>query len=170
MRILKLALISFIILFLLITGISLFIPSHIRISKAINVYANKPAVMTQISNAANWKNWYPGLDSTKPLYVNGKMKGIIFNQSDAKNPVYIKIDKESENEITAQYVNKKRRPVINGWKIISYPAVDSLTVQWYMDFRLPWYPWEKFRSLLFEKLYGSRMEQGLANLKALVEK
>jgi hypothetical protein len=170
LRILKLALISFIILFLLITGISLFIPSNIRISKAINVNADKSALMEQISDVANWKNWYPGLDSTKPLYVNGKMKGVIFNQNDAKNTVYIKIDKESENEITAEYVNKKRKPIINGWKIISYPAADSLTVQWYMDFRLPWYPWEKFRSLLFEKLYGSRMEQGLTNLKALVEK
>jgi hypothetical protein len=169
LRILKLALISFIILFLVITGISLFIPSHIRISKAINVKANKSAVMTQISDAGNWKNWYPGLDSTKPLYVNGKMRGVVFNKSDSLSQVYIKIDKESENEITAQYVNKKRRSVINGWKIISYPAADSLTVQWYMDFHLPWYPWEKFRSLLFEKLYGSRMEQGLTNLKALVE-
>ena len=126
--------------------------------------------MTQISDAGNWKNWYPGLDSTKPFYENGKMKGVVFNQSDVKNPVYLKIDKESENEITAQYVNKKRRSVINGWKIISYPATDSLTLQWYMDFHLGWYPWEKFRSLLFEKLYGSGMEQGLTNLKVLVEK
>ena len=170
MRIIKLAIGSFIFLFLIVTGISLFIPSHIRISKAINIYADKSFVMTQISDATNWKNWYPGLDSTKPLYVDGKMKGVIFNKNDSMNQVYIKIDKESENEITAQYVNKKRRPVINGWKIISYPVTDSLTVQWYMDFHLPWYPWEKFRSLLFEKLYGSRMEQGLSNLKGLVEK
>jgi hypothetical protein len=169
LRILKLALISFIILFLVITGISLFIPSHIRISKAINVKAEKDSVMIQIRNAANWKNWYPGLDSTKPLYINGVMKGVIFYERDSQNRVYIIIDKENKNEITVQYVNKKRRPVINGWKIISYPAADSLTVQWYMDFHLPWYPWEKFRSLLFEKLYGSRMEQGLTNLKALVE-
>jgi hypothetical protein len=170
LRILKLALISFIILFLLITGISLFIPSHIRISKAINVKATKDAVIREISDAANWKNWYPGLDSTKPLYVNGKMRGVVFNKSDAKNLVYIKIYKESENEITAQYVNKNRRPVINGWKIISYPSSDSLTIQWYVDFHLRWYPWEKFRSLLFEKIYGSQMEQGLNNLKVLVEK
>jgi hypothetical protein len=157
-------------LFLLITGISLFIPSHIRISKAINVKATKDAVIREISDAANWKNWYPGLDSTKPLYVNGKMRGVVFNKSDAKNLVYIKIYKESENEITAQYVNKNRRPVINGWKIISYPSSDSLTIQWYVDFHLRWYPWEKFRSLLFEKIYGSQMEQGLNNLKVLVEK
>jgi hypothetical protein len=170
LRIIKLAIGSFVFLFLIVTGISLFIPSRIRISKAINIYADKSVVMTQISDAANWKNWYPDLDSTKPLYVNGKMKGVIFNKSDSMNQVYIKIDKESENEITTQYVNKKRRPVINGWKIISYPVTDSLTVQWYMDFHLPWYPWEKFRSLLFEKLYGSRMEQGLSNLKGLVEK
>jgi hypothetical protein len=38
-----------------------------------------------------------------------------------------------------------------------------------MDFHLRWYPWEKFASLLLEKSYGPRMEQGLATLKRLVE-
>jgi hypothetical protein len=170
LRILRLAFFSFIILFLAITGISLFIPSHIRISKAINIGATRDAVIKQISDAANWTNWYPGLDSARPLYVNGIIKGVVFNGRDSLNQVYLVMDKENKDEITAQYVNKKRKPVINGWKVINYPATDSLTVQWYMDFHLPWYPWEKFRSLLFEKIYGARMEQGLTNLKHLVEK
>jgi hypothetical protein len=34
-----------------------------------------------------------------------------------------------------------------------------------MDFKLRWYPWEKFSSLLLEKRYGPVMEQGLAKLK-----
>jgi hypothetical protein len=38
-----------------------------------------------------------------------------------------------------------------------------------MDFRLRWYPWEKFSSLLFEKSYGLTMEKGLNNIKKLSE-
>jgi hypothetical protein len=38
-----------------------------------------------------------------------------------------------------------------------------------MDFRLRWYPWEKFSSLLFEKQYGTQMEAGLESLKQLAE-
>jgi hypothetical protein len=39
-----------------------------------------------------------------------------------------------------------------------------------MDFRLRWYPWEKFSSLLLEKRYGPMLENGLDNLKKLMEK
>jgi hypothetical protein len=38
-----------------------------------------------------------------------------------------------------------------------------------MDFHLRWYPWEKFASLLFEQSYGPKMEQGLGNIKKMVE-
>jgi len=42
-------------------------------------------------------------------------------------------------------------------------------VQWWMDFKLRWYPWEKFSSLFFENIYGAQMEKGLDNLKRLAE-
>jgi Polyketide cyclase / dehydrase and lipid transport len=169
MRLIKLALISFIFLFLLITGISLFFPSHIRISKAINIKAGKDSIMAQISDAAKWKNWYPGLDTAKLLYVEGKVKGVILGNSDSLHPVYIIITGEKQDEINAQLISKKLRPVINGWKTISYPAGDSITLQWYMDFDLRWYPWEKFGSLLLEQSYGTKMERGLLNLRKLVQ-
>jgi hypothetical protein len=59
-----------------------------------------------------------------------------------------------------------KKPVINGWKIY-HTAPDSLTLQWYMDFHLRWYPWEKLGSLFYENTYGVMMEQGLTNLKRL---
>lgn len=169
MRIIKLGLLSIIFLSLLITGMSLFIPSHIRISKAINLKAGKDAILAQIKDASKWKNWYPGLDSAKILYTSGMAKGIILDDKDSLQPVYIGIISEEENEIKAQLVTKNMRPVINGWKTISYTNSDSVTLQWYMDFYLRWYPWEKFASLLLEKSYGNKMEQGLTNLKKIIE-
>jgi hypothetical protein len=38
-----------------------------------------------------------------------------------------------------------------------------------MDFRLSWYPWEKFSSLFYEKTYGAMMERGLNDLKKRLE-
>jgi hypothetical protein len=43
------------------------------------------------------------------------------------------------------------------------------TVQWYFDFHLRWYPWEKLASLLLEKVYGTRMAQSLERLRAVAE-
>ena len=169
MRFIKLALLSFIILFLLITGISLFIPSHIRISKAINIKAEQDSIMAQIKDATKWKNWYPGLDTAKLFYEAGEVKGVILDNKDPLHPVYIIINKAEPGEITAQFITKKMLPVVNGWKTISYSTNDSVTLQWYMDFHLRWYPWEKFGSLFLESSYGAKMEKGLTNLRTLVQ-
>jgi hypothetical protein len=169
MRFIKLALISFVFLFLLFTGMSLFIPSHIRISRAVNIKAEKDSIMAQIKDAAKWKNWYPGLDTVKLFYENGIVKGVVLDDKDPDHPAYIHINKEEPDEISAEFINKKMRPVINGWKTINYPTNDSITLQWYMDFHLRWYPWEKFGSLLLEGSYGAKMERGLFNLKKLLE-
>lgn len=125
--------------------------------------------MAQIKDAARWKNWQPGLDTAKLLYAEGTVKGVILDDKDPVNPVYIILDKTDTNEVTAQFITSTMKPVVNGWKMITYPNTDSVTVQWYMDFHLRWYPWEKFGSLLFEKSYGARMEQGLTNLKKILQ-
>jgi hypothetical protein len=169
MHFFKLGLISIVLLFLLLTGISLFIPSRVRISRAIDLEADRSVVMDRIRDAGEWKKWYPGLDTAKPYYVAGSLKGMILNESDPSGSVYIAIVTEDSNEITARFAGKKMDPVINVWKVISPPGGNSLTLQWYMDFHLRWYPWEKFASLLLEKSYGPKMEQGLSNLKKLVE-
>ena len=48
MRLIKLAIISFVFLFLVVTAISLLIPSHIRISKATNIAPPKDSVLALI--------------------------------------------------------------------------------------------------------------------------
>ena len=77
MRVIKLAILSFIILFLLVTIISLFIPSHIRISKATDINSTKEVVMSYITDPLKWKEWYPGADSLDILYIEGIARGIL---------------------------------------------------------------------------------------------
>ncbi|MEO5562164.1 MAG: SRPBCC family protein [Chitinophagaceae bacterium] len=169
MRFVRLAIISFVMLFLVIWGLSLFIPSHIRLSKAINVKASKDSVMLMLKDPANWRYWYPGLDSAKPMYTQGVLTGMIINNSDTSHPVYISKIKEDNEEVTAHFLGNNMNPVVNVWKTIEHPTSDSLTLQWYMDFDLRWYPWEKFSSIALEKSYAPKMEQGLSNLKKRVE-
>ncbi len=64
MRIIKLALISFAFLFLLITAISLFIPAHIRISKAININAETDSLFAFIADTGQWHRWHPAYQQT----------------------------------------------------------------------------------------------------------
>jgi hypothetical protein len=147
LRIIKLGIISIVVFAFLITGISLFFPSHIRISKAVDIKAGKETVMVQIKDISNWKNWYPGADSLK---------------------LTIHFLSVSDSSVTA--VNAANNRGETGWTVYEANVPNAVTVQWYMDFHLHWYPWEKFSSLLLEKRYGPSMEKGLDNLKKLLEK
>ncbi len=63
MKLIKLGLISVIFFALLITGFSLFIPSHVIISKAINIGVKRDSINNQLVGIEKWKNWYPGFDT-----------------------------------------------------------------------------------------------------------
>ncbi|HSU29099.1 MAG TPA: hypothetical protein VLJ68_12005 [Chitinophagaceae bacterium] len=147
MKFVKLALISIVLLAITITLISFFFPSHIRISRATNMKTIPDSIWYYVDDPSRWDQWNTvRLASTS---VNWKEK--------------------NSNEHIAELQNKDHRPVLSGWKCISMPQADSITVQWYIDFKLRWYPWEKFGSLVYEKVYGAPMEQGLNNLKSVLK-
>lgn len=148
MRIIKLGLISFVVIFGIITLISLLFPSHIRISKATNLPNKRDAVFSLLQNE---KGWHPAyVDSASALKMSGLQKKII---------------EQTDSTFVTQLQQEGRKPVISGWEIYGKPSSDSLTLQWYMDFQLSWYPWQKFSSLFYETTYGAMMERGLANFK-----
>ena len=126
-------------------------------------------VWQQVDDLQSWKEWNPFFSRLSP----GEIEYI---DSGHGKPTAMKI-KETViqlKEITASeriFVMRTdgKKPVINGWKFINHPGSDTATLQWYIDLDLRWYPWEKFASLLFEKSYGAQMEQGLSNLKKIVE-
>lgn len=155
MRIVKLALISFIFFFLLLTAISSLVPSTVRLSKAINIGAPKADILTLVSDTASWKDWHPGFSN---------------NNRQAKDAPHVLPVSKSDSLIIMQLNRPGRKPVLNGWQVYEYASTDSITIQWYMDFQLQWYPWQKFGSLFYENTYGTMMQQGLASMKELAER
>jgi hypothetical protein len=142
MRIIKLGIISIVVFAMLITLISLFFPSRIRISKAKDISADKTELLKALTDTSSMKKW--GADSMQTSLVNdslvtiNKMKGINTASS-------------------------------SGFNLYVSPVPHAFTVQWYMDVKLKWYPWEKFSGLLLEKRYGPQMEAGLDSLKSYLE-
>ena len=167
MRVIKLAILSFIFLFLLVTTISLFIPSHVRISRATDINSTKQEVMSFIADPLKWKEWYPGADSLDILFIEGKPKGILL---DSTGLTGLSIFNINDSVVTVGEIGKiATQRMKMGWKVLSGGNENNVVAQWYMDFKLRWYPWEKFKSLFFENIYGAHLEQGLANLKELSE-
>jgi hypothetical protein len=147
------------------TGISLFFPSHIRISKAIDISAPKDSVMSLLGDVRNWKHWYPGADTAEYIASKGKIIGI---RTSGMNGLVIK--EITDSSVATADAGPHSRKGESGWNIFAGSTPNTVTVQWYRDFYLRWYPWEKFSGLLLEKRYGPPMELGLDNLKKLLEK
>ena len=150
MKLIKLAFISVLVIFLIATAFSLLIPSHVRISKAINLRAPGDSVLSLVRSTANWQRWHPAFQGENPARFR---------------PIDIKTTSDSDSEVVMRLQQGGKEPVVNGWKLYSYEGIDSITLQWYMDFQLKWYPWKKFGSLFYENTYGLMMQQGLENIK-----
>jgi hypothetical protein len=154
MRIIKLALISFVFIFLILTGMSLFIPSHIRISRATNLLAERDSIFALVNDSSKWKLW-------NPLF-----------QGNARFPapdIQTRVLEKSDTMTKMEFYIAGKNTLLNSWQLHHYSSTDSVTLQWYMDFHNKWYPWEKFRSLFYESTYGNMMETGLNNIKARLE-
>jgi hypothetical protein len=80
------------------------------------------------------------------------------------------ITEASDSSISTVNAGPNSKRGESGWNIFNGRTPNTVTVQWFMDIHLRWFPWEKFSSLLLEKRYGPMMEQGLDKLKKLLEK
>ena len=148
-------------LFIVMLGLSLLIPAHLKISRAINLGADQDSVLNHINDLSQWRRWYPGLENVEldnKKIANGKVVAA------TAAGISLKILQSNDSLVAAQ-IQKSAKPVNIFCNLIRYNNSDSLTLQSYMEFDLKWYPWEKLSGLLFDKTYGPVMEQGLKNLK-----
>jgi hypothetical protein len=153
-RLVKLAFISFVLIFGVLTVISLMIPSQIRISKAINLPNRKEQILPLLSNQDRWPEWHPAFTTQAG---RAQIKSIAFQRL-----------KSNDSLVVWNMQPAGRTAILNGFQLHSFPGSDSLALQWYMDFDLPWYPWQKFGSLFYESTYGRMMQEGLSTIKTRV--
>jgi hypothetical protein len=158
MRVIKLFFLSLLFFFVLITAMSLLVPGHIRLSKAINIGSPADSILHLIRNREAWKQWHPA-------FAMAGSDSLL-----AKHEVTIVPVLQTDTLVQVRWQQPGKNPVLNSWQLHQFPASDSITLQWYMDFRLQWHPWQKFSSLFYENTYGNMMQQGLRNIKTITEK
>lgn len=161
MRIIKLGFISLLALGLLITLLSLLLPSHVRISRAITINKDASSVRKQVMDIKQWANW-----------------NALLQQKDLKNAQF-RDDGFSSDEMKVQLISKDSNRIETEWtrngqdKIKGVleltPSEGATVVQWYFDFHLKWYPWEKFGSIIFDGQIGPPMQKSLDQLDMIVQ-
>jgi hypothetical protein len=131
---------------------SLLIPRHVRISRAVNIATNNQKAMQLISDTTQWTKWNPLFSDSVHANTKNISREIITS---------------TDSIISINIQAKNSDPVLNTWELHRLASRDSAALQWYMDFHPKWYPWEKFKSLFYEKAYGTMMEQGLENVQRI---
>lgn len=162
MRLVKLGLISGVVLFLLIFLLSLLIPSHSLVSRAITIHAPADSVKARLMDLRQWEQWNALLKDTA--------LGNVEFASETIGTAHMKIRLLSVDSasVKTEWKREGQEPVISTMTIT--PSGDATVLQWYFDFHLNWYPWEKFGSIVFDKELGPPMEASLDQLKKVSEK
>jgi hypothetical protein len=163
MRIIKLAVISFVILFVLATAISLLLPSSITISRAIDIYSSKDTVYDQINNIEKWKSWIANRD-TLPVSVNHTGQKV-FNLGTTK----AWITSSTKKQILTKWQVGEGQILPAEFNFVEQDGSTYITLQWKFVQKVKWYPWEKLASIVSDKILGQFMEASLDNLKSHVE-
>jgi hypothetical protein len=168
----KAVLFVFVGLFILMTLISLLIPSRIVLVSAATLKADSMQLYEEVSDLQKWKHWHPVFkaDSTKINFstpsnkvkayaewvTKGKKNRLVI-VSKVYPTVEIALQREGENDV---------RNILTTLPVYEQ---GNMQVQWQSITTLKWYPWEKFSGIFIEKMAGSSNDLALESLKAFLE-
>ena len=159
-------------LFILITGVSLLIPSRVLVSRGVEMNTTAEKVFTEISILKNWKHWHPVFknDSGKVSYSkdsSGINSFCEWDNNGKKNKLIVIA--LSKDEITVSLQRNGEGDVINTITLLPLSDNNRVQVAWKALTKLKWYPWEKFYGIFIEKFTGQGYNDALNSLKTFLE-
>lgn len=171
MRIVKGLIIGFVGLFIMITMISLLIPSQVITVKSTVVRVPREKVFQQIADLKNWRNWHPVFKSDAGFIFSNPSsipQAYALWSSNGKTNKIVLIDTASSG-IRFLLIRPGEKDVENIMSI--RPTEDSLglQVEWKALTHLKWYPWEKFAGIFIDKMTGPGYEAALTSLQQYLE-
>ena len=160
MKFIKLGLISLLLIAILLFFISALLPSEVRISRAINIEAPTDSISSYLGNLERWKDWNIFVSDT--ILHNAEF----YHDSIVSSNLRVVQIKQTDSLLHTIWY-RGRHVIPNGFTL--QQSGGFTVVQWYFDFELRWYPWEKFASIIFDKQFGPPMERSLELMKKKLE-
>jgi hypothetical protein len=154
MRLVKLVFISLFFLSLLITAISALFPSTVIVSRAIELNTSSDKISFYTADLNNWNAWMSDWKQSKVLVLNNK--ALVGSQT-------IELLEKNDSSVRYSWIATGQAPYLVQFEWIHLKD-NAYVIHWTFEQHVNWYPWEKFQTLLNEKVIGSKMEAELANL------
>ncbi|MCE3281382.1 MAG: hypothetical protein K0Q66_119 [Chitinophagaceae bacterium] len=163
MRLLKLAVISVIVIFVIVTAITSLLPSNVLVSRAIDVRTHTGNIREQVFHLDKWPGWFTDAGGTPA-------KASFDSANNTLDMAGTKITAEHATDSSYVTAWKGKADMQSTFHIIDHHLPDSvITIQWQVEQKIKWYPWEKLASITKDEIWGGAMEKSLGNLKALLE-
>jgi len=159
-------------LFILVTLLSLLIPSKLLVSRGVVINANAEKVFAAVSNMHQWGKWQPAFKNN-PAAVHYSTDSNTINsfcewESNGHLNKFV-IRTVQPMQITTALVREGENDVTNIISVLPLSDSNTVQVEWKALTKLKWYPWEKFYGIFLEKLTGQGYEDALDGLKDHVE-
>lgn len=168
MRFVRFFLIGLVTLFLALTALSFLFPSHLRISRVVNVPASRQATTAAIADLRGWEQWNLFVRNTaltnKQYSSPSRGKGAWLSS----DQMTIREMDADTNGIVLQWDLKGGKRYAGGFDLLTVNR-DSLAVQWWFDLQFRWYPWEKLGAFVYDRKLGPAMEESLDSLRRFLE-
>ena len=157
--------------FILITLISLLIPSRVMTTKSVTIHAPKEKISAAIKDLQTWKKWHPVFKADSAIKISNPSSGVGANaewmQGVKKN--MLTITEDFPEGIKVALSRPGERPVENSILLLPMEEAGTYHVEWRSLTKLKWYPWEKFAGIFVSDMTGPGYEAALNELKKYIE-
>jgi len=158
MKLIRFALISVLVIGILITAIASLFPSMVITSRAVEVNATKEQIQHCVKDLSAWKGWMSDWKDQTVLVKDSIARvGTQTIQMLSSTDSTILLKWEATGQAPYQ-VQIEWLPLKEG----------TYVIHWSFEQHVNWYPWEKFQTLLNEKVLGAKMEEELQHLTACI--
>lgn len=173
MRALIFFFISIISILLIISLAAMLLPSKVTVTKSVLINAPKDSVKAQIDDFKNWEKWYPVMQDKSVLIVEDdkKDKGhqtILLRDSSGRE-IVMKMNKMNGDSLTVAFETISSSKINYEFLLIPHQS-GGTQVTLNVNTQFKWYPWQKLKGIMMDKITGPQYELTLDNLKKLVEK
>lgn len=158
MKYIKLIIISVVFLSALVTGISLLFPSKVIASRAIEVNTSADKIAYFTSDLSHWNQW---MSDWKQNNVELK------NNTAYIGTQTVRFLDKTDTKVNYEWIATGQNPylVTFEWTLLKD---NTYVIHWSFEQNVKWYPWEKFQTLLNDKLLGAKMEIELQHLQEAI--
>jgi len=158
-------------LFIVVTLLSLLMPSTVLTARSVVIQSSSSKIMDQVKDFQNWKNWHPLFKHQKNIMISitspGNKKCAEW-ESDNKKHSLIMTD-TAQNYARLIFQTCGENDMLNKIELINFKDSNNIQVEWSAVSQLKWYPWEKFSGIFIDKMSGPGYEAALNDLKYYVE-